>query len=291
MLPAALAPVARCARVARLPPPSSGSAAALRPYSSPFSLGLRFLFARWRAALRFSGALPIWVLGFALRLSPSSPLRGRRRRSRACGASAVRWPTGSHQAYGLPSSLRAPVATAPYIHRPVFVGWRCSPLGLCSALPLLGRRGFPLGRCRACPRSTIDFRFSLSALPRVLLLYVLPTRARWARGAAGVGWRGPPACLRPLRVRPRASLRSPAPCRPAYGTVLRVPSRPAGARPSLHSGQRVRQVARCITPAAVGAFSQHHFVTSPRARPPRATLLAKPSPTTDNFGHLGGCHR
>ena len=76
--------------------------------SSRGSLGLRFPSALWRAALRFFGALPVCVLGFALRLSPPSPLRGRRRRSRACGASAVRWPTGSQPAYGLPTCLRAP---------------------------------------------------------------------------------------------------------------------------------------------------------------------------------------
>lgn len=231
--------------------PAAGSLACYLPRLARPAFSLRLLAGR----APLSRPAPRWCFGFcappfafvAATRSPSPFARLRRVGGAPTrGGSPAPAPprAGAHRPLAggaLPAGYRS---QSQMHHRVVFGRWPCSPLGLRSPLPALVHRGFPLGRCRACPRSTIALRSSLSALPRVLLLLLLPSRARWARGAAGVGWRGPPASLRPLRVRSRASLRSPAPCRPAYGTVLRTPSRPAVGCPSLGSGQRVRQVAR-----------------------------------------------
>ena len=192
-------------------------------------------------------------------------------------------PTGTRPCpmRGLPRP-RTPAAAASQHQRTVFVGWRCSPLGLCSALPLLAQRGFPFGRCRACPRSTIVVRSYLSALPRVLLLLLRCSCARWAHGAVGSVGGCPPAALRGLRPRSRASRWSPASRCAANARCYARHSRPLGGCPSLRSGQRVQQVARWITFASFGAFSLKHYVTSPRSRPPRATFQSEPSPCDDS---------
>ena len=100
-----------------------------------------------------TGSRPAPVGGInSLPFKQVSSIRAPNRRSKLTTVQTSIEPTGS-KAYGLPSDSECegglprpprtpPAASASVLHRPVFARWRCSPLGLCSALPALVRRGF-----------------------------------------------------------------------------------------------------------------------------------------------------
>ena len=193
---------------------------------------------------------------------------------RATRAKAYGLPSDTECEGGLPCPPRTPpAAAASVLHRPVFGRWRCSPLGLCSALPALVRRGFAARGVTIANRSVLR----VPALDQRNLVKPFRAAARFITFAGGVfapvGRMGvgvwlagalPPACVgdAPASARKRA-----LPPPPPYGLVLRAPSRPAGARPSYVGATRATSGTLDYSRGRRGLHDEPLCYTIPRPTP------------------------
>lgn len=140
---------------------------------------------------------------------------------------------------------RTPAATALYIGAFVFVRWRCSPLGLCSALPALVQRETAralhragasvagammrttrFGRAARARASTIvvlvvSFRTAVRFITLLLGDFGCPSLVRISRLGAWAGCAGAPPRPRVRLQRPPRRLRAAAPPRPLAFIVNR----------------------------------------------------------------------
>lgn len=176
-----------------------------------------------------------------------------------------------------PPHPRAPAAAAPTL---------ASVRGRAALSRPSPMRPSPLGRCRACPRSTYALWSCLSALPRVLLLYVLPTRARWARGGGGSAGGCPPASPRGLRPRQCACPR-PAPA-PAIRPCATRSLAPCGRAPLLRRGDACDKWHAGLLPRSSGLSRRttmlYRPAPDPRGRYFVVNLPRQPTDETHNFG-------